>query len=202
MICEKCGGELEENAASCSYCGAPVAAEHTPVETENPVVDKATEEPGTESPVVPEESEASKKPERPENVIGGIAGAIVGALLGALSIFLLYQIGYVASISGVIIAFCTMKGYALLGGKLTKKGIVVSILLILVTPAFGYFMTQAIEIIKVFPGTPLRDALGFVFELFGSEAEFRSGVIGELVMLYGFTAVGAIGTAINTAKKR
>ena len=51
----------------------------------------------------------------PENVPMGLLGALVGAALGGASIILLSQLGYIASISGVILAFCTLKGYQLLG---------------------------------------------------------------------------------------
>ena len=51
----------------------------------------------------------------PENVFLGLIGARVGARLGGASIILLSQLGYIASISGVILAFCTLKGYQLLG---------------------------------------------------------------------------------------
>ena len=58
--------------------------------------------------------------------MGGVVGALIGSLLGAASIILLSQLGYVAAISGVIMAVCALKGYELLGGKLTKKGVIIS----------------------------------------------------------------------------
>ena len=51
----------------------------------------------------------------PENVPMGMIGALLGAVLGGASIILFSQLGYIASISGVILAFCTLKGYELLG---------------------------------------------------------------------------------------
>lgn len=65
-----------------------------------------------------------------ENLVGGVVGALIGSLLGAASIILLSQLGYVAAISGVIMAVCALKGYELLGGKLTKKGVIISVVII------------------------------------------------------------------------
>ena len=50
---------------------------------------------------------AEPKPVR-ENVALGIVGALIGALLGGASILLFSKLGYVASLSGVLIAFATL----------------------------------------------------------------------------------------------
>ena len=51
-----------------------------------------------------------------------------------LSVLILSQLGYVAALSGVIMAVCVLKGYEMLGGKLTKKAVVISaVIMILMT---------------------------------------------------------------------
>ena len=72
-----------------------------------------------------------------ENLVGGVVGALIGSLLGAASIILLSQLGYVAAISGVIMAVCALKGYELLGGRFSTVGLVVSIVLMLVMTYVG-----------------------------------------------------------------
>lgn len=52
-----------------------------------------------------------------ENLVGGVVGALVGSLLGVASIILLSQMGYVAALSGVIMAVCALKGYELLAAS-------------------------------------------------------------------------------------
>ena len=64
--------------------------------------------------------------QKSENVIGGIVGALLGSLLGALAIIVISRLGYVAAISGVIMGVCTLKGYEMLGGKFSKKGVLIS----------------------------------------------------------------------------
>ena len=67
-----------------------------------------------------------------ENVPAGIVGAFLGSLIGVACAVLIGQLGYVASVSGLVMAVCALKGYELLGGSLTKKGALISSLLILV----------------------------------------------------------------------
>lgn len=58
-----------------------------------------------------QQAELGKK----ENVVAGVVGALLGSLLGVACIVLLGQLGYVAAVSGIVMAICTMKGYELLG---------------------------------------------------------------------------------------
>lgn len=41
-------------------------------------------------------------------------GALLGSLVGVVSIIIFSQLGYVAALSGVIMAVCTLKGYEML----------------------------------------------------------------------------------------
>ena len=61
-----------------------------------------------------------------ENIAAGIVGAFLGTLLGVVCIVIIDQMGYVASVSGFVMAICALKGYELLGGTLSKKGAVIS----------------------------------------------------------------------------
>ena len=139
MTCKKCGELLAENATVCTFCGEPVTAEST-IPTEPETVQNP------ETIETPED-----QPQKQEKVIPGVIGAIVGALLGGASIVLLSQLGYIASISGFLIAFLALKGYEWLGGRLTTKGIVLSIVLCLIVPMLSYMMSIAIAITQEFP---------------------------------------------------
>ena len=70
-------------------------------------------------------------PEKKENVIGGIIGAFLGSLIGVAVIVLLDQLGYVAAVSGIVMGFCALKGYEILGGKLSKLGVVISVIIVI-----------------------------------------------------------------------
>ena len=67
------------------------------------------------------------KSEKGENVVTGIVGAFLGSIIGLIVIVLVGQLGYVAVLSGIVMGVCTVKGYAILGGRLSKKGAVISL---------------------------------------------------------------------------
>lgn len=189
MICQKCGAELPAGAAFCNYCGSPAAAEAAaPTEP-------ATTPETTETPAAP-----AVELGKPENVIAGMIGAIAGALLGGASIVLLDQLGFVASISGFLIAFLSLKGYEWLGGRLTKKGIVASIVLCLIVPLLAYFMSIAIYWTQTEPSLTLGMSFAAVLES-ATYVEFWGDIGLNVLMLYGFTALGAYSTISAAFKK-
>ena len=75
---------------------------------------------------------------RKENIVAGVVGAFLGSLIGVVCTVVIGQLGYVAAISGLIMAVCALKGYELLGGTLSKKGVAVSAVLILAMTWFAH----------------------------------------------------------------
>lgn len=186
MNCPHCGAELVENAAFCSSCGASVNPEQQTPEQQTPA---------QETPVVPE---------KPENMLTGIVGALLGAAIGAGAIILLGQLGYIASISGFVLAVCTLKGYELLGGKLSTKGMIISLILMLVTPYIADRLDWAIVIAKEFSGEGITfgQAFAAVPALIEEGAITKSDYMTNLLMLYGFTLLGAFSTFKGMFKKK
>ncbi len=141
--------------------------------------------------------------EKIEIVVAGLVGALLGALLGGGSIILLDQIGYVASISGLILAVCTLKGYELLAGKLSVKGVVISLVFVLLTPYVADRTCWAIFLTKEWEAYGITFAEGFA--LIPLLIEDGSIVLGDylknLLMIYGFAALGAFSTLRNAFKK-
>ena len=139
----------------------------------------------------------------PENVFLGLIGALIGAILGGASIILLSQMGYIASISGVILAFCTLMGYRLLGKQLSTKGIVICVILMLITPFAADWIDWAIYLMKDYPeyGLTLPDAciamVGLMAEGYMDLAEYFK----NLGMIYLFVALGAVGTLKKQIRK-
>ena len=52
-----------------------------------------------------------------EHKLAGTFGALLFALAGGIVYFLLYQLGYLASLSGLIAIVCALKGYKLFAKK-------------------------------------------------------------------------------------
>ena len=141
----------------------------------------------------------TQKERKKENLVGGIVGALIGSLLGVACIIILSQLGYVAVLSGVVMAVCTLKGYDLLGGKLTKKGVVICVILMLVMTFVG---DQADWAIVISRELGVDFATGFqILPLLLEEDLIEAGTYyGNLVLLYIFVLVGAIPTILSTLK--
>ena len=139
----------------------------------------------------------------PENVLLGLIGALVGAVLGGASIILLSQLGYIASISGFILAICTLKGYELLGKRLSKKGIVLCVILMIVAPFVADWIDWAIFLMKDYPeyGLTLVDSCIMLGELMAEGYVDMFEYVKNLGMIYLFVILGAFGTLKNVLKK-
>ena len=139
----------------------------------------------------------------PENFLLGLIGALVGAILGGASIILLSQIGYIASISGFILAICTLKGYELLGKRLSGKGIALCILLMIVTPFLADYIDWAIYLMRDYPEYELTivDACIAMAGLMAEGYVDMAENLKNLGMIYLFVVLGAFGTLKNVLKK-
>lgn len=136
-----------------------------------------------------------------ENVIGGIVGALLGSVIGVICIVIFGQMGRVAAASGIVMAVCTIKGYELLGGKLTKKGVVISCIMMIVMTFFGNNLDWAIDIAQYYEVNIISAFKGVIPLL--QEGYLEAGTYYyNLVLLYVFTAVGAVPTVAGALKER
>ncbi len=138
----------------------------------------------------------TQRKERRENVAAGIVGAFLGALLGVVCTIFIGQMGYIASISGLVMAVGALKGYELLGGALSKKGAVISSVLILGMTYLAHQLSTAFSINSEL-------GLGLVRSFESISPMLQTGLLdgkvywGNLVMLYLFTLLGAVPTIIG-----
>lgn len=146
---------------------------------------------------------ASVEVKAKENVVLGILGALVGALLGGASIIGLSQLGYIASISGFILAFCTLKGYELLAKNLSTKGIVICIILMLVTPFVADVLDWGILIYRELGayGFTFGDCLALLPEFFADGTITMGEYLKNLGMIYLFVIIGGFYTLKDALKK-
>ena len=141
--------------------------------------------------------------EKRENIFTGTIGAFLGACIGAALIILLGQLNFIASISGFVLAICTLKGYELLGNKRSTVGLIICIILMAITPYFAERASLTIAFMRVggFPfsefGTCFKGMPGWI-EQAGESAVYYK----DLAMLYLFTALGAFSTLRNAFKKK
>lgn len=149
-----------------------------------------------------DQSMAGKREEqKKENIVTGIVGAFLGAVIGAVCIIMFSQLGRVAVVSGIIMAACTLKGYELLGGKLTKKGIVIGIIMMLAMTYIGDRMDWAILIAREWE-TDFFTGFRYVPVLL-EEGYIEGNVYWyNLILLYVFTVGGAVPTVYSSLKSR
>lgn len=138
-----------------------------------------------------------------ENFGLGLIGALVGALIGGASIIGFSQLGYIASISGLILAFCTLKGYELLAKGLSKKGVILCAVLMLMTPVAADYLDWGIMIYREL------GSYGFTFgecmqllPVFFEDGTITMGeYLKNLGMIYLFVVMGGFYTLKNALKK-
>lgn len=148
---------------------------------------------------------SQQKAQKKENLVGGIVGAFLGSVLGILCILIFSQMGKIAAVSGVVMAVCTIKGYEILGGKLTKKGIAVCIVMMLAMTYIGDRLDWAIMIVREVGaewGIDFAVAFQIVPDLLAEEIIDSGTYWYNLVLLYVFTIGGAIPTISSILKER
>lgn len=84
--------------------------------------------------------------EKTANVPMGVLGALVGSLIGVVVWVLIYKLGYVAGITGFVMSVCCFKGYELLGGRIDRKGVYISIVIAVIMLAFAEMVALGLEI--------------------------------------------------------
>ena len=104
------------------------------------------------------------------------------------------------TLSGVLMAFATLKGYELLARKLSKKGIAISVILMVLVTFAASVVDLGLEVydqVKEFGGT-VMDSFVLLPEL-AAEGYLDFGVyFSSLGMLFLFIAIGAF-TIIRNA---
>lgn len=134
-----------------------------------------------------------------ENVVAGVVGALLGSVLGGVVIILLGQLGYVAAVSGIVMAICTLKGYELLGKKSSVKGIVISCVIMLVMTYVADRLDWAIAVSQAFE-VDVFTSFRAVPQLITEEIIESSDYYVSLFKVYAFLLVGAISQIVVYAK--
>lgn len=127
-----------------------------------------------------------------ENVVLGIIGAILGAIIGSILWILLDQVGFIASIAAFAIVFCAVKGYEILGKKISKKGIIISVVITVIIVVLADMLSMGFSIYREFSAEyeiSVADAIlsvpGFL-----TEPQILTQFLLNLAIGYIFVAIG------------
>lgn len=182
--CEECGAEGTEDfynvARTPTICCENCFKQHSDMVTKN----EQTQE------------------QKPENFITGLVGGLLGALIGVAAIILFGQLGFVSALSGIIMAVCSLKGYELLGGKLTTKGILGTSIIMIVMVYFGTRLDWSISLAQFFIDANFLMVFRSFSELIREEVIDGGAFYFDLTLVYIFTALGAIPTIIGIRRAK
>ena len=130
------------------------------------------------------------KSEKEENVVTGIVGAFLGSIIGLILIVFIGQLGRIAILSGLVMGVCTIKGYAILSGKMSKKGVFLSIIIMILMTYMAFILDSCVYVLRQNP-----EDIAYIDEMVGffSESIFtESNYCFEFLKMLGFTLLGAV----------
>lgn len=140
-----------------------------------------------------------------ENVLLGAAGAFLGSLLGVVMMIVLNQMGYITALSGAVMGSCALIGYQKLGGCLSKKGIVISALIIFAMTCLGNRVAWGISLWTSLGEFKSLGLMQCIVQEFPRMLETYPGLRDEysssLCMQCIFTALGATPVIVRSAKR-
>lgn len=136
----------------------------------------------------------------------GILGAVFGSLIGAVCIVLLGHFGYVTAISGLVMAFATLLCYRLFSGKLTIRGGIASLIIMIIVTFAAHYVNNAI----MYTGMGSRadftvwDAMKVMPTSYFDPRfrEFRRQFFGYLWLLYLYVFVGCVPFIVSLFRKK
>ncbi len=157
----------------------------------------------SEQPIAPKE----------ENILAGIVGALLFSLAGGIVWFVLYQVGFLAAISGIIGVVCAIKGYAIFGKRESTKGVIISTVIAFLVIVLAWYLCLSYDVYLAYQDWYAAGEVDFTitfFEavsnahLFLADTEIAVAYLKDLGIGLIFCVVGAFGyvkAAIGKAKK-
>ncbi|MBP5520558.1 MAG: hypothetical protein J6X84_08275 [Treponema sp.] len=134
-----------------------------------------------------------------KNYVKGFFACLLGALIGSVLWILIGALGFFASIAGLAISICAFKGYAIAKGKLTRFGIVLNVIAILIAFIFAQYSVLFIQISKEIENLTIPGFLAITPVLF-SNAEFLKALLPDIGFGLLFIFLGAYRTVLNNLK--
>ncbi len=87
---------------------------------------------------------------RKENVLFGAVGAFLFALVGGVIWYVLYQIGILAGISGIIAVVCAIRGYAVFSKGESPKGVFIATVMAALVIALSWYFCLSMDVYEAY----------------------------------------------------
>ena len=142
-----------------------------------------------------EAENTKRKEEDTGSYLNGTLGALLGSMIGAVAWALVLNLGYVASLIGFLIGWLAEKGYNLLKGKQGKAKIAILIVAVILGVLLGNIGADVITLVGMIsngemPGFGYGDIPNLIMVVFMTDGEYRSAVLGNVVMGLLFAGLG------------
>ena len=137
-----------------------------------------------------------------EQVLLGVLGAVLGALVGALILIFLGRFGIVATVAGFALGFLTLGGYKVFAGKMSNKGIEISIIVMIITVWFSERIGIAMQVAEALDWS-VQEAFSSLGGLMSEGLISRTTYFTNMLAVYLFSGVGAwrvISSAVSKAE--
>lgn len=145
-----------------------------------------------------------------ENKVAGTVGAFLFALVGGLAFYLLYQVGKLAAISGIIGVSCALVGYRLFAKRESRYGTVIAVVMAALVIVLAWYLCLAQDVYEAYKewyesgdieyqvgyATAVRYAYRFL-----EEPDIARGYLTDLVIGLLLCVAGWIGTFVRSSKR-
>lgn len=150
------------------------------------------------------EENARRGQEDQGSYIRGILGALLGAALGAIVWAVVLNLGYVASLVGLLIGFLALKGYDMFKGKQGKGKVAILIVAIVFGVLLGTFAAETFTVIGLINNGELNLEIAqaplLVLAVLKDDPEYAAGVGGNVLMGLLFAALGVFTLLRNAGR--
>ena len=151
--------------------------------------------------------------EMKENVLAGTVGAVLFSLVGGILWFVIYQIGYLAAISGLIGIICAIKGYTFFAKTKdeSKLCLIISSIAAVVVLAISWYLCVGYDIYLAYQDWFAAGEVDFMLTFFESvrvipyffeDSEILIPYLTDLGLGLLFAAIGIFSYLSSRKKKR
>ena len=145
-----------------------------------------------------------------ENVVAGSVGAFLFALVGGVIWFVLYQVGFLAGISGLIAVIAAVKGYTVFSKKESLKGVIISVIMAIIVMIIAWYLCLSTDVYNAYQEWYKNGEVDFTVTFFEAvrgayvylmEPEIGPSYFGDLAIGLGLCAIGAASHISTTVKR-
>lgn len=152
------------------------------------------------------EDNENRKQEAEGSYALGAVGAMLGSAVGAVVWALVLNLGYVASLVGLLIGWLAEKGYHLLKGKQGKGKIVILIVAIILGVLLGTFAADAIALAQMISETEgaiitYEEIPVFILALLLEDSEYAAATARNILMGLLFAGLGVFALLRKAGKE-